>query len=168
MSDWIAPIIGFIGVIIGVAIVEIRLWRERKEKYQVITFEKRLEVHQQAFAWCMKIANLLGQSYGEISRDEASMFAITLDKLYNEANDWWGNNCLYLDDDSRYGMFTAIGLPLDRAEQLVNNIRETNEFVQQARDTVKKTIRHITKGIGSEHLPDIDREFKKSSIPPKK
>jgi len=167
MTDLTIAVIGLIGVIIGVAIVEIRLWRERKDRYQVITFEKRLEIHQQAFAWCMKISNLLGKSYGDVSSEVATILAGELNKLYNEANDWWGSNCLYLDDDSRLSMFTAIGLPLDRAEQLIGDKQATNEFRQQARDTLKQTIRHITKGIGSEYLPDIDRGFRKRTITPK-
>lgn len=166
MRDLIIAIIGPICVIIGVAIVEIRLGIERKGKYQVITFEKRLELHQQAFAWCMKISNLLGQSYGDVSSEVATIQAMELNKLYNEANDWWGSNCLYLDDDSRLSMFTAIGLPLDRAEQLIGDKQATNEFRQEARDTLKKTIRYITKGIGSEYLPDIDRGPRKRIIPP--
>ena len=167
MSDWIAAIMGLVGVIFGVAIVEIRLWRERKERYQVITFEKRLEVHQQAFAWCMKIVNLLGQTYGDASSAEVNMHTIALNKLYNEATEWWWSNCLYLDENSRLNMFDAIGLPLDRAEQLVNNMKPTDEFIQQSRDTLRETMRNINKGIGAKYLPDIDKEFKRSITPRK-
>jgi hypothetical protein len=167
MTDWITPIVGFIGVIIGIASVEIRLSREKKERYQVMTFEKRLEVHQQAFGWCLRISNLLGKSWGDLGREGNTAQAMTLDELYNEANEWYFNNCLYLDDDSRRNMFAAIGIPLDRAGQLTNNVQATNEFIQQSRDTLRETMRHITKGIGSEYLPDMDREAKRPVIPPK-
>lgn len=167
MNGWIGAIIGFIGVILGIVIVEVRLWRERKERYQVVTFEKRLEVHQQAFSWCVKMATHLGQSYGEISSDEANLHSITLNELYEEATDWYGNNCLYLDEASRKSIFDAIGLLLDRAEQLMNNTRETSQFVQQARKTVGKTMRYIANGLGVKYLPDIDRQFRKSKIPKK-
>lgn len=50
MSDWVAPVIGLIGVILGVSISEYRYWRESKERYRIITFEKRLETHQEALS----------------------------------------------------------------------------------------------------------------------
>jgi hypothetical protein len=163
MTDWTTPIIGFIGVIIGIASVEIRLWRERKERYQIMTFERRLEVHQQAFGWCLRISDSLGKSYGDLGANVNAMLAVDLDKLYNEANEWYFNHCLYLDDDSRRDMFTAIGLPLERAEQLTNNVKATNEFIQQARNTLRETMRYVTKGIGSEYLPEIERRSKKDT-----
>lgn len=167
MTEWIAPIMGLIGVLVGMGIVEIRLRREQKERYQVMTFEKRLEAHQQAFAWCTKISNLLGQTYGDASSVEVNEHTTALNILYNEATEWWWNNCLYLDKNSRISVFDAIGLPLDRAEQLTEGVNPTDEFIQQSRDTIKKAIRHITKGIGVKYLPDIDRESKKRTTPPK-
>jgi hypothetical protein len=44
-----------VSVLIGAAIPIFMQWRDNKEKYQQMVFEKRLQVHQEAYALCDKI-----------------------------------------------------------------------------------------------------------------
>lgn len=45
--DWFPAVMTLIGVLVGVGIQELRIWRERKDKYKDMVFEKRLDAHQE-------------------------------------------------------------------------------------------------------------------------
>ena len=59
MAEWWVPLVGLFGVLVGVGITEFRLWAERKDRYRIMTFEKRLQVHQEAYRLCMEQAMLM-------------------------------------------------------------------------------------------------------------
>lgn len=63
MPNWAVVLIGVSSLILGVAITEIGRWLERRERYKVLSFEKRLEAHQQALTWCLKIGWLTESAY---------------------------------------------------------------------------------------------------------
>jgi hypothetical protein len=86
MEEWIAALIGFLGVILGVGIQEFRRWRESREKYQVVIFPKRLEAHQKAFEWCQKLNVALNSRKANEIHEVATKF-----------RKWWNANCFYLD-----------------------------------------------------------------------
>ena len=97
--DWVTAVIGLVGVIVGVGIQEFRIWRERKDKYKDMVFEKRLDAHQGAYYWCMTLFELMLPP--KLMKDGGVKVAAeeTL-----KATDWLNKNALYLDEDSRVVM----------------------------------------------------------------
>ena len=49
--EWLTGLFTLLGVSLGIGIGELRRWQERKERFQLMTFEKRLETHQAAYFW---------------------------------------------------------------------------------------------------------------------
>jgi len=96
--------VGLIGIIIGVILSELIRWlRERgegEEKYRVMLYEKRLEVHQKAFYYVEQLMDQLRgyfERYEYPNRDE-------LAAIYREARGFYYSNSLYLDELSRAEM----------------------------------------------------------------
>jgi hypothetical protein len=144
MEGWFPALMTVVGVFVGFGINEYRYRRERKERYQVMTFEKRLTAHQKAFYWCNKLNEALN------SNDK--------DRIHNTANraqEWWNGNCLYLDPASRKNM---IGL-MNLSHMYAQRFNSTNPVVAQAIGTVwerlQETAKAISDGIGVEYLSNI-------------
>ncbi len=55
MPEWGIALIGVGGLIAGAIISEIRHWLDRKQRFRVMTFEKRLETHQAALSQIQKL-----------------------------------------------------------------------------------------------------------------
>ncbi|MHA1971577.1 MAG: hypothetical protein ACTSW1_01220 [Candidatus Hodarchaeales archaeon] len=107
-TAWIG-VIGVIGgAIIGAGIQEFRLWGERKDKYRVMSFDRRLEAHQQAFAALHELNRILNTG---VSKD--------IDRTAIETRKWWDKNCLFLDEKSRSLMLKTINLSHQYAGDLL-------------------------------------------------
>ena len=83
--------IGFLGVIIGSGVSAatslLTVRENRKQQWALAALDKRLEVHQEAYALWRRV-----------------VFAVHKEKIAEvviEAENWWNNNCLYLDAASR-------------------------------------------------------------------
>lgn len=59
MADWVAPVMGLAGVALGAGIAEFRHWRESRERYQAMSFERRLEAHQEAYYYNQRFYEVL-------------------------------------------------------------------------------------------------------------
>lgn len=138
MPEWLNPVIGIIGVIIGVGITEIRQWIERKEKYQALIFEKRLKVHQEALAYCYL-------AYHSINSDKEKQ---EKDNKISEMEKWWENNCLLLDEKSRRKMLDLIG----EARSYIHGFEKSQTRYLQ---TFRETLKTIAEGIGTKHLIEL-------------
>ncbi len=143
MSELVVPIIGLIGVILGIGASELRSWLMNKEQYRILTFEKRLKTHQEAFYMCYQLrTSFLGFVLTHKATDEQY-------KITHEAHKWWENNCLLLDESSRQKMSESI----DKVGNLflgLNNETPNNVLV-----SLQELRAAITKGIGIKHLPEI-------------
>ena len=62
---------------------------DRKDKYQLVALEKRLEVHQQALALSIEMVCKLASPYNDKINLEKELF------------EFWKRNCLYLANDVR-------------------------------------------------------------------
>jgi hypothetical protein len=145
MADWLTPIIGLGGVILGAGISEYRRWREGKEQYRVLTFERRLKTHQEALVQVSRLYNSFS-SYIDFTiraSDKLEMLETSIDK----AEEWWSDNCLYLDEVTR-----------EKFSDLLIALRDfliTKDVGDLPYGLFDETRDAITNGIGVEHLPRI-------------
>ena len=154
--DWATAVITLAGVIAGVGIEEFRFWRERKDKYKDMVFEKRLDAHQGAYYWCTRLLDVMWPH--KLMRDEGVRGAM---KEGQGALDWLGKNALYLDEDSRIGMDVFIDYMCETAYKYVDekgrkNINveeETGKLLQNSREVVSR----IKRGVGVKYLPEPER-----------
>jgi len=135
MNEVISALIGFCGVILGIAIQEFRRWRERKEMYHSMIFKERLERHQKAFELCHKLNRVLNTN----DSDE-------IHKVAKEFREWWDKNCFYLDKKSR-----ELIVPLINYAHTYANKRESGEKVW---NILTETLKSLQKGIGVNYLPE--------------
>jgi len=166
--DWFPAVMTLVGVLIGVGIQEFRIWRERKEKYMDMVFEKRLEIHQGAYYRCMRLSNIMLPH--KLVGVEGLQAAV---KELMEAIEWLNMNALYLDEASTAKMnsfLLYLGVTgskyvyLDKTKiKDINLEEETRKILQNRNEVVSK----IKKGIGVKYLPEreipsVDIEEEKS------
>ena len=87
-----AAFIGFLGTILGVAISGVISWfiarKEQTNRFRLAALDKRLEKHQEAYAlWIRLLTNLFNEN--------------ELNAVVIECQNWYDNNCLFLDGASR-------------------------------------------------------------------
>ncbi len=134
--EWLTGLFTLLGMALGAGISEFRHWREHKERFRTMTFEKRLETHQKAYYWWNNLNRVLNE--GESDK---------IHRIANEAREWWNNNCLFLDTNSRKEM---VGL-MNRAHMYANGNKRAQEDIW---DYVIRTAKAILSGIESEYLPE--------------
>ena len=143
MSEWAIAIAVIVGTLLGVGIQEFRRWRERGERYQVMTFLKRLEAQQQAFSWCHALNVALNQ------RDPEEIHRVA-----DEARAWWNDNCFFLDTNSRRKM-----IPLFNAAHIyAEGVERGKPGDVQLGDSIwrylEDALKAITEGVGDKYLPE--------------
>lgn len=86
-------LIGLLGVIVGGVISAIVRYIEcintTTAAFKMAAIEKRLAVHQEAYALCHKLQRAVQRH------------SIERAPVANECDKWWTDNCLYLGDQSR-------------------------------------------------------------------
>ena len=133
--EWLIALFTLLGVILGLGYSEYKNRQGRKERFRVMTFEKRLEAHQQAYYWCHKLNEVL--NIGEKA---------DIHNTANKAREWWNSNCLLLDTNSRREIVQLINLSHAYAHDL-----KSGEYVW---DSLQKSLKSVVKGIGFEYLPE--------------
>ena len=165
----VEAIFSLVGVVVGSGLVLLynyyRDRREREDKYRVMTYQKRLEVHQKAFY----LIRELNESFpGSIEyMDEDTITAI--EKVRAEVEEWWALHCFYLDPKSSDKIMDIVvrseelvrdyGLPNDSPDTLDKDIgkswlRERAEFTRCIVDTK----RALEKGIRMKHIEEPEKE----------
>lgn len=125
-----------LGVMLGLGYSEYKNRQERRERFRVMTFEKRLQAHQQAYYWCQKLNEVLN-----IGGNKE-----TIHTTANQAREWWNSNCLLLDAVSRSEM---VGL-MNFAHLYAND----NEMGRNVWSSLVTTLKAVVSGIGFEYLPE--------------
>jgi hypothetical protein len=137
MDAWVG---GVVGIVIGIILTEglqwLRDWREGKEKYRVMLYEKRLDIHQQAFTLLRKLMAATNAS------DEGRR------EIIEKADEWWNSHCLYLDEESRKKLLEAI----ISVENLVDLPPPRAGFRKSARLALEEASAAVMNGIGMKHL----------------
>jgi len=152
MMDWFAAVMTLVGVLVGVGVQEFRIWRERKDRYKNMVFQKRLDAHQGAYYWCMRLMTLMRPD--RLMREGGVGAAI--EKNW-EASEWLNKNALYLDKDSRSKMIgfvryigeTSLKYKDEGWKTDVHIKEETLNVVMRAGEVVTT----VEKGIGVDYLP---------------
>jgi len=135
------------GALIGSLTTWFIQWSQNKEKYQQMAFEKRLQVHQQAYALC---GTLLGTTFTKSSTEEAVA----------KVGDWYYNNCLYLDSNSREALWKLTRTVQEYTAKhgpFVADIITREQFDDHVamRDLQVETQNIIARGVGVKYIPEI-------------
>ena len=151
--DWFPAVMTLVGVLIGVAIQEFRFWRERKDKYKDMIFEKRLEAHQGAYYRCHRLVDFM-MPYKLV--EDGGIKALA-DELF-EYRGWLSRNALYLAGDSRtkINMFLYYAVKTARKYEDEEWIKDMNvkEETLELNTNLVEVLLNIRKGIGVEYLPE--------------
>ena len=144
---------GLLGLLIGAGIsaaTSILLARENRHlQLATAALDKRLAAHQTAYAlWC-KIVGAVHQK----------------DKIIDvviEAEEWWRNNCLYLDAKSRKAFRTSLMFASNHKE-LLNGppSKETAKLVKENWNEIMETGVALVEGVA---LPSLGTDEKPSGI----
>lgn len=152
--DWFAAVMALVGVAVGVGAQELRLWREKKDKYKDMVFEKRLDAHQGAYYRCMKLCNLL-LPHKLIKTEGLRAGASEL----LESIDWMNKNALYLNEDSRVKLGEFLHFLAKRGSEYVYKSNAKNVNIEEEMRKLlierNRVIGSIKKGIGVKYLPEI-------------
>ena len=151
--DWFPAVMGLVGVAVGVGIQEFRIWRERKDKYKDMIFEKRLETHQGAYYRCQRLVDFMMPD--ALVEDEGVKALI--DELW-EYKEWLDKNTLYLDGDSRAKINMLINYAVRTAkkyrdEEWIKKIDVGKETAQLHKNIVE-VLMSIKRGVGVDYLPE--------------
>lgn len=152
MTDWFPAVIGLIGVVVGIAAVEIRIWRGQKDKYKDMVFEKRLDAHQEVFCRLHALQQFL---LPHRLMKEGGVKALA--KEISECNKSVARNALYLAKDSRIEIVMFLRYARNRGKKYtdaewvrrVNVKKETAELVHNT----AVVLGSVERGIGAKYLP---------------
>jgi hypothetical protein len=143
MSNEIAILLSaIIGALAGYSVAMLN----RKDKFKLLLFEKRLEVHQKAYSYLYKVwFDMLVDSQEE----------------RNKAKQWYIENCFYLDPQSKKSFHRFLGnivivggLSTEKAK---------NEQIIKCEDLLEETAKNLTLGINAPWYKE-EIEFLKKQI----
>jgi hypothetical protein len=136
----VVAVISVIGTVVGASIVTLSQWfiskRERIDKFKIVALEKRLAIHQEAYTLWTELISVLHDS------EKNSEVVI-------KCQDWWSENCLYLDSKSRDAFKNCYMLVYHYEEYKKNN--EAKETFDKIIDTGK----YLAEGV---NLPSLGED----------
>jgi hypothetical protein len=159
-EGWFPPLIGLIGVIVGVLATSFWKWLEQKEKYRDKTFEKTLECYQTLYTFNQKLHDQINGNNINVT---------ILNSTSNVLKDYMNSHSLYIDETTRK---STIGLYNDTRNYSINLINPNVEaaIINNSKDkliaSLNKNFEYIQKGAGVAHLPRMSEEVipQKSTI----
>lgn len=155
MMDWLTAVMGLIGVALGAGIQEFRIWREKKDKYKDMVFEKRLAAHQGAYYCCQRLFNLMTPNLLMIAAGREALRKETW-----KAYDWFLNNALYLDEVSRKKWIDFFRYVKETGEKYANETSRKDISVKEETKELEKNVEGvldaIRKGVGYKYLPKTE------------
>ena len=151
--DWFPALMTLVGVLVGVAIQEYRIRRERKDKYKDMAFEKRLEAHQEIYYRIIGLGELM--SPGKLMKEAG---AKAFHKELLEFTKCVARNALYLARDCR----REIVVFLEYARKTGNNyadeewVKSVNvkEEMDKLLHNMRIVMNSVERGVGVEYLPE--------------
>jgi len=151
--DWFPAVMTLVGLLVGVGVQELRFWRERKDKYRDMVFEKRVDAHQGAYYRFGRLPRFMAPS--ALMKDGGVR---ALAEELCEYEEWVSKNALYLDGGSRTKIHMFFGYAIQKAkkykdEEWVKNIDVGEEKMELYKNMVEVQVA-IRRGIGVEYLPE--------------
>ena len=99
----------------------------QRNRLQLAAIDKRLEVHQKAYALCAELCEVVEESQNELKVSDA---------VY-KCHCWWEENCLYLNEETRQEFASVCCNPDPKSEQIVSVMdaleRDRLEIIQPSR-----------------------------------
>lgn len=146
--------VGLLGVLIGAGIsaaTSILLARENRHLLlATAALDKRLAAHQAAYALWWKI---IGAVHHKDKIGEVVM----------EAEEWWKNNCLYLDAESRKAFRTCFMFAFNHKDLLQSpRSKEAAKLVEESWQEIMKPGQTLVEGVA---LPSLGKAEKPLDIP---
>ena len=157
MPDWGIALIGVAGIIVGTIITEARHWLDRKERYHIMTFDKRLEVAQEVVYKCLNIA---------IAMTPVKLKGVfelkQLLQNIEETREWLSHNNLYLEDSAQLSIMIFLNFVIDYAEKYEKGelTGTDDEKVERIGREIDKAMNTISKSIGVKYMPVIKEQLK--------
>ena len=144
MVDWVASVTGLVGVALGLGYSYVQRHRDDTQRLRIMTFEKRLQTHQEAYHWCHKLNRVLNSS--DVSE---------IIETSRQARDWWDAHCFSLDEGSRQQMLSLTNYSFVYAQMLGRSGEHVRDQVAyKVWDVLSDTMKSLVAGIGKDHLPD--------------
>ena len=135
-------IIGLIGVVVGSLITGVPTWllakANRRDKYKLAIYDKRIQAHQEAYALSWDLSKSLGQS--------------NILNIQNDCHKWWIHNRLYLTKGAAKAFKKAY------QEAHCFHKEEKKEPVRGQKEENKRVLRLIEEA-DKAILQDIDLEY---------
>ena len=151
--DWFSAVMVLIGAGIAVGAQELRIWREKQDKYKDMVFEKRLAAHQDAYYWCVRLFNLMMPNSLMIADGRKN-----LNKETWKAHEWFTKNALYLDEVSVEKWIDFLEYVKETGQKYESEtIRKdisVKEETKELRKNVEEVVAAIRKGVGYKYLPE--------------
>jgi hypothetical protein len=162
MADWVTPVVGLGGVIVGGLLGLLPYWLSRSDQYRIMTFEKRLQAYQEAYA----LVHEVHHNYNEVTlyKDpiDGEIMSEKLESLFTavtKATNWYFSNLLYVDENTRNKF--AFFLARYRTHVYHKTIKSQAELVKELKDekatyeSIFDVYAAIGKGVGIKHLPQV-------------
>ena len=144
MKNISPALIGLLGVILGISASAFWQWTESEDRYRAMTFESRLEAHQEAFALADKtMRRFYSVRIGVSSIPDKP----TLYSYFEELREGWQAYCLYLEPTAR-GAFYDLMMATAQCWQDYNS-----ENAKKCYDLAEAAEQKLVEGIGQEYLP---------------
>ncbi|MBI4192850.1 MAG: hypothetical protein HY525_20245 [Betaproteobacteria bacterium] len=146
--------VGLLGVLIGAGIsatTSILLARENRHlQLATAALDKRLAAHQAAYALWWKIV-------GAVHHNDK------IGDVVMEADDWWKNNCLYLDADSRQAFRACLMFAFNHKDLLGGpRSKEAAKLAEESWKEIMKPGQTLVEGVA---LPSLGKAEKPLDIP---
>ena len=130
--------VGLVGVVVGaaatIAFQYVNSSTERRHQLRMAALDKRLEVHQEAFA-------LWRELYRHLNDRES------LGPIIINCENWWEKHCLYLSPDARAGF--------SQAYHLASMYHQAGDSARQYHDKILDVAQLIVKGV---ELPTVGKD----------
>ncbi len=149
MSDvFVGALIGALAALGGGVVTQVAgfVLEKRRElaSYRVNLYERRLDIHQEAYKWLMDIIEPLQDAMSQHPHAEGETVTHSeLARLSYKAREWWDANCLFLYWTSRSHVVDLIEVAKSVAEC---ETVETFDTIKLYRDA----LRAVQEGIGLE------------------
>lgn len=145
-QPFLSGFIGILGTVLGASITQFTKWhisqQERMDKFRLAALDKRLETQQKAYSYWYELLWSLN------NKDR-------LDEMIMKCQDFWKDNCLYLDPESRKSLKKTISNAIF-LEQYNETVTATER--QEVIGQIYRTGEDLQKGVGLP--PIIDTELK--------